>query len=150
MRMLCEKVSKAFLKPRETKFTALLLSACQLCQHRRLSDWSSMISPLINPHWLFQRTGFCSLCLEMTPRMTCWTTFQELEVRLTGRLFSGSSMFPFLKTGMMLAFLHTHISCSPWPFKDDGDWLSKTICQPPQHSWVHLIGAHGFVDVRLA
>ena len=42
-----------------------------------------------------------------------------------------------------------HFSCSLGPFKDDGEWL-KDICQLPQHSWVHPIGAHGFVGVQFA
>jgi len=43
-----------------------------------------------------------------------------------------------------------HLFCPPEPFKDDGEWLSNDICQLPQHSWVHSIGAHGFVDVQIA
>ena len=43
-----------------------------------------------------------------------------------------------------------HLSCPPGPFKDDGEWLSNNIRQLPQHSWVHSIGAHGFVGVQIA
>jgi len=43
-----------------------------------------------------------------------------------------------------------HLSCSPGPFKDDGEWLSNDICQLPQHSWVHSIRAHRFVGVQTA
>ena len=43
-----------------------------------------------------------------------------------------------------------HLSCPPGPFKDDGEWLSNDIRQPPQHSWVHSIQAHGFVCVHFA
>ena len=42
-----------------------------------------------------------------------------------------------------------HLSCPPGHFKDDGEWLSKDICQVPQHSWVHSIGAHGFVGIQI-
>ncbi|KAJ7425810.1 hypothetical protein WISP_20201 [Willisornis vidua] len=39
------------------------------------------------------------------------------------------------------------VSTSP-VLRGDGDWFSNNICQLPQHSWVHPIGVHGFVDVR--
>jgi len=41
-----------------------------------------------------------------------------------------------------------HFSCSPGLFKCGGQWLS--ICQLPQHLWVHPIGTIGFVDVQFA
>ena len=43
-----------------------------------------------------------------------------------------------------------HLSCPPGPLKDVGEWLNNDIHQLPQHSWVHSIGAHGFVGVQIA
>jgi len=43
-----------------------------------------------------------------------------------------------------------HLSCPPGSFKDDGEWLSNDIRQLPRHSWVHSIGARGFVGVQIA
>jgi len=43
-----------------------------------------------------------------------------------------------------------HLSYPPGPHKDDGEWLSNDIRQLPQHSWMHSIGAHGFVGVQIA
>ena len=43
-----------------------------------------------------------------------------------------------------------HLSCPAGPLKDDGEWLSNDIRQLPQHSWVHSMRAHGFVDVQIA
>ena len=41
----------------------------------------------------------------MASRISCSITFPGMEVRLTGLLFPGSSLLPFLKTGVTLAFL---------------------------------------------
>jgi len=43
-----------------------------------------------------------------------------------------------------------HFSCSPGPFKDDGEWLSNAIFQLPQYLWVHPVRARGFVGVSFA
>jgi len=40
--------------------------------------------------------------------------------------------------------------CPSRSFKDDGEWISNDIRQLPQHSWVHSIGAHGFVGIQVA
>jgi len=43
-----------------------------------------------------------------------------------------------------------HLSLSPWSVKHDTEWFSNHLCQLPQHSWVHLIRACGFVCSNFA
>lgn len=46
--------------------------------------------------------------------------------------------------------VHRHLSCLPWPFQVDREQPGNHLCQLPQHSWVHLIRACGFVCSNFA
>lgn len=43
-----------------------------------------------------------------------------------------------------------HISCQLRPSKGDREWFSDHLSQPLQHTWVYLLGAHGFVYINFS
>jgi len=54
------------------------------CHHRKLSDWSSMISPVWIHAELLLITFFSSTYLVMISTMSCSIIFPRMEVRLAG------------------------------------------------------------------
>lgn len=100
--------------------------------HSITTNYSRLVKhyfPSVNPHWLLLIT-FYFICLEVTMQ-------DELLHHLSRD--GGESDEPIVLWVLFLAFSEVtpaflrHLCCSPWPFKDYGEWLSSNICQLPLH-----------------
>ena len=65
--------------------------------------------------------------MEKVSRTSCFSTFPESEVRLTGLQFPTSFFLPFLKIEVTLAVL----------IEDDREQLASDLSQLLQHMWMH-------------
>lgn len=86
--------------------------------------------PSLNPCWLLLITFFYFTCLEMTMQDELFHHVsrdggEADQTRVSNILFLALSE-------VTMAFLRQSC-CSPWPFKDDGQWLSSNICLLLQH-----------------
>ena len=63
--------------------------------------------PLMNSCLVLLTIFFPFTCLEIILRISCSIIFLGTEVRMAGLQFPSSSCLPFLKTGLILAFLQS-------------------------------------------